>query len=568
MVSKRLAHRLSNDTSAYALCAADKHRLAELVSNVSETNIQSRAPTTRGKDNWGWQWWVRACADMDTPPIRPTDTLFEDREALLASHAVLFAARNMRPGRKGRARADPHSAWEAYTKARLLLAEWGCALPNLARVRRTLRGLLRCFIAEFGDDVLCPNRKQPFSRAHEKAMLALLEGRAIPGWSPQSHDMLIGATAFSRCTAARKGELCADNAHPFTRAHLAWFIAGVILAPIPENIKRANRLRITPTASKADPFNINWGGIHMWFDIVPGEHFSVALAMQRLELSSPCPPELRSSYPIVFDPEAPHSGTPKPVSAAWLARRFNILMEAALGPEVAAVRSWHSWRVTLACALRAAVDSNHPDGRDLTLVKVFGRWRSDSAVQLYGRLSPAAYAGHVSASLRADAANVTDPGAMEAAMASIDPLDVIAGVSAAAVDDGQSSLASSSEARPAAPAPAPRPPPLPIPAPKRQAKAAAAVRPRTATQKRPRRPGGSLVLVPARCFPDESCPENGGRGWDAVAAAPKEGTVLVTFTNARDASGRSFGGVRMLADALEPREAAPGPASRPPAEPA
>ena len=77
-----------------------------------------------------------------------------------------------------------------------------------------------------------------------------------------------------------------------------------------------------------------------------------------------------------------------------------------------------------------------------------------------------------------------------------------------------------------------------------------------------------MVLVPARCFPDESCPENGGRGWDAVAAAPKEGTVLVTFTNARDASGRSFGGVRMLADALEPREAASEPASRQPAEPA
>ena len=102
-------------------------------------------------------------------------------------------------------------------------------------------------------------------------------------------------------------------------------------------------------------------------------------------------------------------GVPRPVPAAWLTYRFKALMVVTMGAEEAALRSWHSWRVTLACALRAAVDSAHPDGRDLTLVKVFGRWRSDSAVQLYGRLSPTAYAAHVSASLRADASTVTDP---------------------------------------------------------------------------------------------------------------------------------------------------------------
>ena len=67
-------------------------------------------------------------------------------------------------------------------------------------------------------------------------------------------------------------------------------------------------------------------------------------------------------------------------------------------------------------------------------------------------------------------------------------------------------------------------------------------------------------MVPASCFPDETCSENDGAGWSARTTAPKDGTVLVTFTAARDDRGRRFGGVRMLASALVPLEHVPGSA--------
>ena len=51
------------------------------------------------------------------------------------------------------------------------------------------------------------------------------------------------------------------------------------------------------------------------------------------------------------------------------------------------------------------------------MVKLFGRWRSDAAVKLYARLTPDAYARHVSASLRADAAHLTEAAALEAEQA-------------------------------------------------------------------------------------------------------------------------------------------------------
>ena len=168
----------------------------------------------------------------------------------------------------------------------------------------------------------------------------------------------------------------------------------------------------------------------MWFDVVDGEHFSVALAMRALELRYPCPCDKRKEFPIIFDPSAPPRANPDPVSRDWLGYRFNKLMKIALGDEAAGLRSWHSWRVTLACSLRAAVDREHPDGRSLDLIKVFGRWRSDDAVAIYGRLTAAAYASHVSASLRADA------GTLEAeheasATYSVDPMPFLEQVAAA-----------------------------------------------------------------------------------------------------------------------------------------
>ena len=292
-------------------------------------------------------------------------------------------------------------------------------------------------------------------------------------------------------------------------------------------------MQITPVASKSDPFNMNWGGCVMTFDVIPGEHMSVAIAMQRLEAAYPVPPSERSGYPLFFDVGALEDADqcPAPVASSWLTRRFETLLKLAIGPNQASERSWHSWRVTLACSLRSAVDAEHPDGRGLDVIKLFGRWRSDSAVKLYARLTPDAYAKHVSASLRADAAHLSVEGAGEA-MRNIDPIDFIEEL------DG---IASAQEAPVRAKVPkdkAPPPsPPKPTKAPASPSRApsrgkarevAAATKPKT------------MVMVPAAVFPGESCGENGGNGWTATSSPHKRGVLRITFTHARDDNGAPF----------------------------
>ena len=449
LAARNVADRLAADDTPGAACPGNPDRLRALIGDMYATKAEARAPSTRNKDEWGYQWWCRSCAALPCDPLRPTDVIYEEREAFIAGYSVMYMAAHMQPRRRGPKKpkhASPLSAWAAYKHARKVLSAWGCRMPELTLVRETLRGLLRNHVAAYGDEVLAPDRKRPFFRKHELAMLALLESRGVTHWSPALHDVLLCAICFARCTGARKAELCADGGcHFYSRAHLTWYIGNVPVAPTAANIRRATRLRMRPAASKADPFNIHWGSLEMWFDLVLGEHMSAAAALQRMELQFPCAPEDREAFPLVFDPALVFAGAPPAVTRAWIDNKLKTALARVMPPEEAEHRSWHSWRVTLACALRAAVDSAHPDGRDLTLVKVFGRWRSDSAVQLYGRLSPTACATHVSASLRADASTVTEPAA-EAAMASIDPLDIIDGVSAASTDVDEPCLLYTSDA--------------------------------------------------------------------------------------------------------------------------
>ena len=315
----------------------------------------------------------------------------------------------------------------------------------------------------------------------------------------------------------------------------------------------------------------------MWFALVEGQHMSVALALRDMELRYPCAPEARATYPLVFDPAHATQSPPPAVSRAWLDHKFRSLLSLAMNPEDAEKRSWHSWRVTLACALRAAVDAEHPDGRPLDLIKVFGRWRSDDAVKIYGRLRNDEYARHVSASLRADAGSL-EAAHEAAAMEHIDPVAVFNQVAAAAAEDSPA---------PPPEAPPPSPPPkrakpgrtsahktkgTPNPAKGRRngrsqapslapreeaARGTSLTRPSAPAANAPRsrrradpRPAPRPVLVPAACFPREICEENEGRGWSAVATPAVAGKVRVTFTRARDDAGRRFASVAMRSSAL------------------
>ena len=125
--------------------------------------------------SWGYQWWRRCCAALPCDPIRPTDSLYEEREAFIAGFAIMHMAAHMQPRSRSAKKpkhASPLSAWAAYKHARTVLAAWGCKLPDIARVRDTLKGLMANHLRAYGDEVLAPERKRPFFRIQARVGLA------------------------------------------------------------------------------------------------------------------------------------------------------------------------------------------------------------------------------------------------------------------------------------------------------------------------------------------------------------------------------------------------------------
>ena len=162
-------------------------------------------------------------------------------------------------------------------------------------------------------------------------------------------------------------------------------------------------------------------------------------------------------------------------------------------------------------------------------------------MKLYARLTPDAYAHHVSASLRADAAHLTEAHALEA-MENIDPMTFIREVGTIAGADDAASQA------PKKPQPKKTPPPSDPAAP------APSKAPATRGRKRGAPGAKTSVIVPRAVYPTEPCEENGGDGWSATAVPHARGTSKVSFTYARDEGGTPFGDVYLQSACLRPLE--------------
>ena len=157
LAARNVADRLAADDTPGAACPGNPDRLRALIGDMYATKAEARAPSTRNKDEWGYQWWCRSCAALPCDPLRPTDVIYEEREAFIAGYSVMYMAAHMQPRRRGPKKpkhASPLSAWAAYKHARKVLSAWGCRMPELTLVRETLRGLLRNHVAAYGDEVL------------------------------------------------------------------------------------------------------------------------------------------------------------------------------------------------------------------------------------------------------------------------------------------------------------------------------------------------------------------------------------------------------------------------------
>ncbi|KAL3908740.1 MAG: hypothetical protein SGPRY_009677 [Prymnesium sp.] len=140
-------------------------------------------------------------------------------------------------------------------------------------------------------------------------------------------------------------------------------------------MKSGDIVYLSPCSSKPDQF----GEEHCTFPSVllyDGTPFCAAGAIREIELEAPRRGLARRTAPLFAD----ESGHPCPYYTLndWLRR----LLTALLGAQAAAAFSWHSFRIELACLLRAA---GCPD----SIIQLICHWRCPESVQKYAQVGTA-----------------------------------------------------------------------------------------------------------------------------------------------------------------------------------
>ena len=423
------ANLLAADVGPYALCADRPELLKGLVVEACEARDAGIPHGTASADEWGFAWVRRfglatGCAWMRPREARTAAEV--TREIYFTIMALVWIAHMMAPSlrrrRQGYGQGLPTSSLLAIYAFRRVMRDCGRYLPDMTEVRRVLKGICARYKARWGDEAFVPQRKQPFSTAQLLGIVAVL-AQGVACWPAVLCKAVLTAFCHAIATGARKDEWTASFAGDtyVRRANFHWVDDNERDLPdTPETIssrKNGDMLRGRSAPSKCDRLNIEWGGRDMWFRYDDSNPLNFAWRWQQWEIAYPCPPQERRAWPA-FSPsgdDVPFTGTR---ADGCLMTVLLLVMSAA----EAAMRSWHSCRVTIAKNLM------HMRGTRIARDEVEGviqsvvRWKTPEAMRIYARMDAKQYADYVDMATSPHIAEVTG----DEPLPEIDPEGVIA----------------------------------------------------------------------------------------------------------------------------------------------
>ena len=172
------------------------------------------------------------------------------------------------------------------------------------------------------------------------------------------------------------------------RSNFAWFDGAEEIIPTSaglSHIRKGCYLRGISAPSKCDRDNLEWGAKHMWFLVDMDNPLNFASKYLEYEVTHPCPPGDRAQW-AAFSP----TGGAKPFAYAKAAS----LLASLLSVLNSTARTWHAFRVTLACAIFGTGLANKE-----ALAQALLRWKSPASVAIYAKMTPSDYASSVERSI-------------------------------------------------------------------------------------------------------------------------------------------------------------------------
>ena len=345
---------------------------------------------TAGADSWGFQWANRFCEAHDLPVMRPrvgSPNIDEDGESELMALMAFWIAPRMRPGAakaaKGISKAQPASVMLAIHAYRRVLRDCGRYRADLGKAAAQLRGLVKSFLRDEGQDSMVTDHHIPFALDVLLRAVAALDAAAVPSLG----DDLQFATAvifkFSMVRAPRLDEWCEMFAGDtyYRRSNFEWVQGRTVVGDSQQAVAAGGPqpgwlLRARNVPSKTDRSGQKWMGRFMWYAYDPTNPLNFPTAWLAWDIARPCPPASRGVWPA-FSPTGDH----RPFKPALARSTLRSLLTYTAGPEAAARHAWHDHRATIASALKGA-------GKSDATVQAVVCWATAASVELYGQALP------------------------------------------------------------------------------------------------------------------------------------------------------------------------------------
>ena len=385
-----LAHERATRMTPATANEDTRASLAAAVAATHELAEHGAADGTLDIDDLAWSFWDRFCKLYEWSPT------FEGNAEWARTHGDEISQRlaifqawvyPQLAGRGGRADAKPRTVFNNYVLAVLrVLSREHVPMPKAKHVEKNLAGLMRSFKQIYGEEVLMPGRKQPFTPSMWANIESMPEGTKLdgrPDWSP--------STRLRDRTLLRLGRVLWRTGHRL--GEITWHRSGeinyltrksvsirknsgrAISRPTSEdwrNLAPGDVVWLAPCVSKSDQF----GEEHCPFpSVLPynGGDDSAAASIRDIELEQPCAADDRWRTPLFGDHAL------EPFTYAVLHGELRRLLTALYGARFASAFSWHSIRIGLACALHAA---DCPDA----VIQLICRWANPASLKVYRQM--------------------------------------------------------------------------------------------------------------------------------------------------------------------------------------
>ena len=420
-ISQRLLSMLKLDTSPFALKPLNADVMWAMVADMATCAALGYTQSTYHKDILHWnQYWIPFCVSLNTPVWRCDPMvssalcpLARERESFLNTLFIFHVKRIIKPKSHADAEAKPASVVAPLNAMRRMHKNKGyelCLVPA-SMISSVVKGMKRQFMKRWGYTSLLPKRKEYipvpvilllFTLHQASDISAPRVGRVTLDISSLLWVNFYIAMALCLNTGYRKAEIAVAYWDTFDANHIScanycWLHGDVEYDILPPHLVAEPTsflvLCVRPPPAKADQFGEKYGNYYSyirWAD----DPRNLAYWLIVRERMDPIPLDERISTPFIY-----FGAGRQPWSHSKLDTTFTNMLAAVsrLHPQVLPAEhlcrySWHSWRVTLATLLSAALVPRH------TIMRML-RWASEQSLDVYCRPTSTEMTQHLDAAM-------------------------------------------------------------------------------------------------------------------------------------------------------------------------